>query len=268
MPGENANQSGGRGDARVNEFAFAAGADGERVSSTWMVKWNTRVLHKGRGISLDMFIFNVDAGADKGHLSFHGANHRGQDWTAHWKAHTPNGPHRSDAWDWPDALPGSEGTVFRFATVLIPHVSLEAQPPAPVSSLEPILLEPPPEGQQLNVDILLEIGRSDPSDWPGRVGKGTRFVTPRAIALHHANGDLVHVFGRWVLVSHMTPLGRTFAKRELTLPADRDTLEALVGSPRGKPRLVMFGTEDLDDGRVPWLAEFPLAEVRANLSSG
>jgi hypothetical protein len=252
--------------ARVNEFTFAVGHEGRRVSSTWMVKWGTRLARNPRRVSLDLFVFNVDAGADKGHLSYHGAKNPGQDWIGHWKAGRSTDLHKSEPWDWPAALPESEGTLYRFAAVIVPHISLEEQPPGPVSTLKPKLLSAPAAGQQLSVDIFLELGRDDPDCWPGKNSKGTELVTQRVIAIHDTEGKIRHAVGRWVLVSHQAPQGPLLERGVMTFPAphDPDRIKDFIQAAAGRPRMVLFGKNDLDGGIVPWIAEVPVADIRWN----
>ena len=216
-------------------------------------------------IGLDMFVFNVDAGAERGHLSYHGPNPVHEGWSVHWKMATPDGMHQSESWEWPDSMPQSDGRCTRFACVIIPRAALEPYPPGPKSKSEPVLLEAPGECHQINVDIFFEAGESfTDRTWPGKTSKGTRFVGHRIVSIHAADQP-PKVIGRWVLVAHTAPQGELLNTGEMTIPASAEMLDTFENAPPvERPRLVMFGMKELDGGRVPWLTELPVTSITAS----
>lgn len=229
---------------------------------TWMVTWNVKiyVTEEGPGMTVEMFVWNDSAGSDRGKLSFHGENEKGQDYTVQWKVKTAEGVHRSEPWDWPDALPTSDGRTFRMVTIALPRACLEDDPPPGQAAREPLLLPHHPGiSEQIDVDIFYEIGHHGANTWPARDSLKTNLLDKRDVAILK-NGEVAGIVGRWVLVWRVVPQWPIFNDEKLTFPCDRDRAAEFAAAP-GTPRLVMYGARPADGQDVPWMAALPVGVV-------
>lgn len=144
---------------------FAAGDDKSRVqlSSTWYVRMT-------RG--LEVYILNRDAGGERAHVSLH------QDGRVHYKVADPTakgGEKKLAVWDLPELEDRQK--FFRLATVVIPHRGLVLPPSFSGTDPETVLIDPPAVDEQLEVDILIELGPVPKDAWPGKTaGQGTSYV--------------------------------------------------------------------------------------------
>jgi hypothetical protein len=77
-------------------------------------------------------------------------------------------------WELPD--PMEESGMRRLATVQIPHRGLIVPVGFSGSDDETVLIPPPPESHQLDVDILLEPDEVSKDAWPDQTGQGSLLV--------------------------------------------------------------------------------------------
>ena len=248
---------------RRRELTFAVGFKAKPISMTWMLTWNTRFyVTEGRpGVTLDMFVWNDSAGADRGKVSFHGENGKGQDYSVHWKVKTEEGVRTSEPGNWPDPLPTSDGRTFRMMTIALPRACLEDDPPPGRSarSRDPVLLPPPDVGKQIDVDLFYEMGHRDPCDWPARVSMGTNLLDKRDVAIVK-NGEVAGIIGRWVLVWRVVPQWEMFNDGQFTFPCDRDRAAEFAAA-AGRPRTIMYGARPAAGQKVPWMVALPVSVV-------
>ena len=140
------------GDARANDYkphpcdaeVRRRGRPGPR---TGLEHWYVRFT---RGTEL--YVLNREAGGNRAHISFH------KDGRCHYKVEDPAGLGRVIAqWELPEPMEATG--MRRLATVVIPHRGLVVPDRFRGPEDDTVLIPPPAETQNLEVDILVEPGQ-------------------------------------------------------------------------------------------------------------
>ena len=220
---------------------FAAGNDHtrEQVSSTWYVRYT-------RGAEL--YVFNREAGGNRAHVSFH------KDGRCHYKVEdsSATGAGRVIAqWEIPDPI--EETGMLRLATVVIPYRGLSLPDGFSGPEIDTVLIPPPVEGQQLEIDILVEPGQVPQNEWPGQTSEQRTALVGRATLYREPEEELMH----FTAVSTVRPEGATaiaLSTLSITFP-DGVT-------PPTSPRVVLFEEAIVDGQHLPVLTEMPVGHMR------
>lgn len=154
-------------------------------------------------------------------------------------------------WDVQQPLTGTD--VRRLLTVTIPHRSLGLPPNFAGTDPETVLIPPPVEGQQLEVDVLVEPGPVPNSQWPGLQSLGTRLVGRVTLYRESPDDGLLNFTLVWT-VREEDEATRPIAEAEFRLPDGSPAPDTL--------RAVVFGTVEVDGQFLPVLTEMPVGHLR------
>ena len=214
---------------------FAAGDDAtrERVSSTWCARFT-------RGAEL--YLFNKELGGNRAHISFH------KDGRCHYKVDDPSrGGRKVAEWELPE--PMKETGMRRLATVQIPHRGLVVPDGFSGPNDETVLIPPPSEGRQLDVDFLFEPGEVPKDAWPGQTGQGSLLVGRFSLYADSPDEGYAHI----TVVSTLRPeadSARLLSEASIT-----------VGDGMARPEslhAVLFEEVVVDGQHLPVLTEMPV----------
>jgi hypothetical protein len=223
---------------------FAAGDDQtrEQMSSTWFVRVT-------RGIEL--FVLNREAGGNRAHISVH------QDGRCHYKIGGPSGRGQKHT-EWDLQEPMDATGVRRLATVAIPHRGLHLPDNFAGTDPETVLIPPPPEGCQLEVDILVEPGNAPDDQWPGQTALNAALVGRFTLYTGSPDEGLLH----FTVVSTVRP--ESAAARLMS----EATITVVDGAePPVSPRSVIFELVEVDNQKLPVLTEMPVGHLRSNVET-
>ena len=227
-----------RRDLTQATLKFAAGDDHARsqVSSTWSVRFT-------RGT--EIYVFNLEAGGQRAHISFH------KDGRCHYKVEDPSAKRRSrKVSEWEMPAPIEETGILRLATVIIPHRGLVVPSGFTGPDAETVLIQPPPEYRQLEVDLLLEPGAVPSNAWPGQTSaQRTALVGRFSLYTESDQNGFLHA----TVVSTVRSEG----------PASRLLSTTSIHVPKGSaapvnPRTVLFQMAEVDSQQLPVLTEMPV----------
>jgi hypothetical protein len=220
---------------------FAAGNDRtrEQCSSTWLM----RVTRGG-----EVFVLNREAGGQMAHISIH------KDLRCHYKVSQGRGPLvKHSEWDVQRPIDGTG--LRRLMTIVIPHKGLGVPANFLETDPETVLIPPPDEGQQIEVDILVEPGAVPADSWPGSESMGSALVGRVTLYQERPEDGLLN----FTVVSTVREQGDTA----------RLLSEARVDLPDGTPqpdslRGLAFGTVEVDGQLLPVLTEMPVGQFRTD----
>ena len=237
-------QHGGMPERTVTDLTqamlkFAAGNDTtrEQVSSTWCARFT-------RGAEL--YLFNRELGGNRAHISFH------KDGRCHYKVDEPGAGGRKIAeWELPEPMEATG--MRRLATVQIPHRALVVPDGFSVPDDETVLIPPPPESHQLDVDILFEPGEVPKYAWPGQTGQGSLLVG--RFSLYHDSSDAG--FMHFTVVSTLRPEAESVRALSQASVTVAEGMTPLVS-----PRVVLFEEAVVDGQHLPVLTEMPVGHMR------
>lgn len=218
---------------------FAAGNDAtrEQVSSTWCARFT-------RGAEL--YLFSRELGGNRAHISFH------KDGRCHYKVEDPDAGGRKIAeWELPE--PMEETGMRRLATIRIPHRGLVVPDGFSGPDDETVLIPPPPESHQLDVDILFEPGEVTQDVWPGQTGRGSLLVG--RFSLYTDSSDIG--FMHFTFVSTLRPEAKS-----VRLVSEASIAVAEGIDPPVRPRVVLFEGVTVDGQHLPVLTEMPVGHMR------